>query len=525
MPISLLRTFLILTLLFTPSLSQAQLAQNLFIGNPKALSLGNSVTADPPGIDSIHFNPAGLVRLKQSTKNIKFLTGAVNISGEFNRNDAYRENEDFLNTTDPYADSKSEIDKFAIYLPFLGITETPILAAALGGAAYVSPDNNLAIGTAVYAPLVLGYTRDDDDPGIFYGRSIGISRITFLSPTISLRISDSFSFGVGIGLSYVGTGLDLSVRLPILELAYAHSITGLLCGQTDIADHINICEGSLSPYLPIFDLEADLEKNVSFTYNLGFLWDVTPWLTMGMVYQSPASDTLEGDVNVKLSDNVANFVSGVASSNPLFDEFARSLELIPGNYQINRKGKFVLELPQHLAIGLSMRVTPSLKVNVDLKWTEMSAWDEWKFTFDEPVELLGLLETPVSNADGLTIPRGYEDTLDWSIGLEYQYSDQLRLRFGYEPRSSGIPKDKRDFLIPIGDSILYSVGFAYKYDKDTTLEFALGFMNSEEYIPAGSSTNGNDPDLHAEGLNPSAGLDVSTSFQVTLFEFSYETKL
>lgn len=46
-----------------PATASAQLMQNLTIGNAKAIALGNAVTADPPGVDSIHFNPAGLVQI------------------------------------------------------------------------------------------------------------------------------------------------------------------------------------------------------------------------------------------------------------------------------------------------------------------------------------------------------------------------------------------------------------------------------------------------------------------------------
>src|SRR3954470_14050508 len=45
----------------------AQSAHATFTENigtsPIAMALGNAVTADPPGIESIHFNPAGLARL------------------------------------------------------------------------------------------------------------------------------------------------------------------------------------------------------------------------------------------------------------------------------------------------------------------------------------------------------------------------------------------------------------------------------------------------------------------------------
>ncbi len=36
------------------STAQAQLAQNLTIGNPKAMAMGNAITADSSGIDAVH---------------------------------------------------------------------------------------------------------------------------------------------------------------------------------------------------------------------------------------------------------------------------------------------------------------------------------------------------------------------------------------------------------------------------------------------------------------------------------------
>ena len=43
--------------------AQAQLANNLTIGNPKAKGLANAVTADSTGIDAVHYNPAALTKL------------------------------------------------------------------------------------------------------------------------------------------------------------------------------------------------------------------------------------------------------------------------------------------------------------------------------------------------------------------------------------------------------------------------------------------------------------------------------
>ena len=60
----------------------AQLATNLAI-DPRAMSMGNAVTADPPGIASIHFNPAGLSRLEGRQLELQFLGASVGLESEF----------------------------------------------------------------------------------------------------------------------------------------------------------------------------------------------------------------------------------------------------------------------------------------------------------------------------------------------------------------------------------------------------------------------------------------------------------
>ena len=62
--ISLLTQTIFWTLSLCSGVVQAQLAQNLTIGSPKAMALGNAVTADSTGIDGVHYNPATLSKLK-----------------------------------------------------------------------------------------------------------------------------------------------------------------------------------------------------------------------------------------------------------------------------------------------------------------------------------------------------------------------------------------------------------------------------------------------------------------------------
>src|SRR3990167_5596490 len=49
----------------------AELIEDLTVVSPKALALANAVTADPPGIDFIHFNAAGLIDITHSIPEVK----------------------------------------------------------------------------------------------------------------------------------------------------------------------------------------------------------------------------------------------------------------------------------------------------------------------------------------------------------------------------------------------------------------------------------------------------------------------
>ncbi len=521
--------------------AQAQLAQNLLIGSPKALSLGNAVTADPPGIDSVHFNPAGLSRLKGTQTQVKLITADVSIEGQFLSNAAYEclfvesapENgcpdKDFEPLDpDPYRNTESTVDQFAIYLPGSGVTPIPFIAAPLGGVSYQPPDSRLSFGTAVYAPLILGFVRDEEDPGKFYGQELGLTRLTYFSPTVSWQYSDTLALGFGVGFSYFGVGLKLDYRAPNgFTGGLNQLLSGQCAGQGSLAG-INICAAEIDPYEKLFTLEADLNEPFSPTVNFGLLWEPNAWLTVGAVYQTESSDRLAGDISVDLAPNITAFLLGLSTgTTPIPPAIIDNLTGVntQNNGKIRETGYIDITMPQHFAIGASVQVSPRWKVNVDWKWTQTSAWDNLAFYFDEPLRVLSTL-SPIAGVDqnALIIPRGYEDASNFAYGVEYQFNDQVSLRAGYEPRDSGIPDDKRDFLIPLGDSTLYGFGASWTPDAYHVYDIAFGYTKVDEFVPAASSTNGNDTRTDNFVYNPSAGMDVAYQLEAYLVEFSYHVR-
>lgn len=526
---SLLKNLLAVILIFFTSATQAQLAQNLLIGNAKAISLGNAVTADPPGVDSIHFNPAGLARLQGRQRHIKFVAASVDVVGGFHSNEAYDQWLEDNNEYDPVANTQSEVDKFAFYSPFDGVVEIPFLAAPLGGISYSPPGSSYTFATSVYAPVAGGFIRKDTDPGRFYAREAGISRITFFAPSVAYKFSEHLSVGASVGFSYVGLGVELDFRAPNPLVAAVKNVTDASCNDESNGlilevPTVDICEGSISPFNPLLILEADVKKAVSLTYNLGVLWEPAKWLTLGMVYQSEARDDLNGRASLILTDETVLFTQGLADSNAALDLLIETLELKEENKEINTGATLQLTLPTHIAIGASIIVSPKIKFNIDWKWTQTSSIDKLEVEFEDSIPILEVAGAAgFSNLAGnnLTIPRGYKNSSNFAFGVEYQYSERYALRLGWEPRKSGIPKDKRDFAIPIGEVDLYSIGLSHLWSHDKVLDFAIAYMKSEQFIPAGSSTNGNDFHIDNIVYNPSAGLDVSTRTEIAVFEFGY----
>lgn len=531
-------------LIMVATQASAQLVQNIFIGNPKALALGNAVTADPPGTDAIHFNPAGLARLKGRQFELKGILANLSLEADFTPGSQLQSVfDDFgdLGLVDPgVAYQTSEVDGVSVMLPFNGLTKLPVLAAGLGNFTIANEERRLTFGTGVYAPIMLGLNRDANDPGVYSSSEVGITRLTYFSPTMGIQLTDTLSVGAGIGFSYFGVGLNFDMRLPNFVLGSFDSLQQANClnGITNLVENIicgdgnndGIVDGRLNPFASVASIEAELEKYVSATFNLGLLWEATPWLTLGMAYMSGSRDQLDGEVRIRYSDDVRGFVNSL-SGNPYIGSLVQ-LVGVPGELSSDTTdASVIIEYPQHLAFGASVHVTEKFKTNLDVKWTDTAVWDIWEIKFEQPVEFLGILGLIADSldqgttgghigSDGLYLPRGYQSVWSWALGMEYQYNDRLALRAGYEPRGNSIPRDKADVIVPIGDTFLYSVGFGYQWNQDTWIDGALGYVTSKQKIPANSSTNSTSTAIDNFIYNPYAGYDIETRVDVVVGEIS-----
>lgn len=518
------------------SLAHAQLTHNITLGNPKALSLGNAVTADPPGIDSIHFNPAGLARIKGRERSFKLIAAHMVLEADIGaqRTDGLEQafEDTYCNTSrdcferDPLENTHSETSAPAVMLPGVGVKSVPAMIVPFGGIAFEDPDYGWTFATALYSPEAIGYEREEDDPAAFQGYKVSTTRLTYFAPSLGVAINDELMVGASVGFSWQGVGVHTKFRAPEQTLQF---VAGTF-NQEAVQNIIDL--SLLGPYDNVGNLELELENPLSLSFNLGMLWSPTPWLTLGAAYQSEGKSELEGDFRMENTPEFQETTQGIVE-NALLSGLVVTLSQATLNNQPVEKGAVKMEYttPQALSLGTSVRVMPTWKLNVDVKWIDYSVWDSLDFEFDKPVDFLTIgsaIETLAgeddSDPDRLRMPRNYEDEVSFALGIEHQYNDQLVLRAGYEPRGSSIPDKSIDLLVPLSEADLYAVGFGYELDRFTRLEVALGYLKSSFDIPAGVSKNANGTKAGDVVYNPYAYLDLAGSTNAYIFTLSYDER-
>lgn len=530
----------------------AQLGTNLSV-DARSLSLGNAVTADPLGISAVHFNPAALTKIQGLQTDVQGIVANFDIQREFTVPEGYNV---FGYSDDPLVckdgpeiaadictDFKdkvtSEAEYVSLYVPFLkkmvDLGANQPVAAPTAGIAYNPPGSKFTFASAVYAPLIAGFGAENGNAGNYMGQQVALERVTYLSPTIAYQVSDELSIGGGVGMSYQAIGLKTDLRFPNELIGMLRMIDEVVCTpfkeNSDIITDIlllGMCntEEGMNPFGRFGQMQIALEQSLSPSYNLGVLWEPREDFSFGLVYQSAAKMRLKGNYRVDNAKAPRELINGLMSS-PTGQILAAILGF-PSSVPASESGLVSMdfEYPQHVQAGIKYKIMPDLQVNFDVGWTDYAAWDKFRFEFDRTISALKiakLLSSDVTDSS-LALPMGFTSPWSWGIGIEYSATDRLKLRAGYEPRTSSIPDGKRNTMVPINNAQLFGLGVGYQFDPDTDLDLSIGFLRSRDNIPANTSSLANQTGVNNLLLNPYAGLNVQTATKITILGLNYRTR-
>jgi long-subunit fatty acid transport protein len=509
--------------------ARAALTENLAV-SPVAMSLGNAVTADPPGLDSIHFNPAGLAKITSDTRSDTIFGAALRTTAEFHQPAGFDVG-GF--TEDPLNGTHSDHNKQAIFIPIAGVPSPRLPFAAAAGLAlsWHNEGSPWTFATGTYVPQAVGIdrTKNPDDPARFDGKQVVIQRLVYLSPSVGYKVNDQFQVGLAIPIAHQGFALDTEMRFPNKLLGIIGKLQDAWCGPSgNPLDELGfgLCgtdstgkqSGRLRPFDSIGEMRFSGTAPADVTFNVGALWQPSDKLGFGAVYQSGSKTVITGDYNFHANPMLPEFVRHMYNS--LWGPVVAAMFGFPTSIPTDQGGNFTLVMPYpaHLQLGLKARPIDRVQFNVDAGWTDWSKWNQMTFQFDRSVNLLEMARL-FGQADStkLVIPRGYRSVWSYGYGMQLDVWDGLKLRVGYEPRKSSVPANKIDLIAPMPNLPVKSVGFSYETKDGMKLETGFSYARGRYNVPANTDCNLNCTDFFNVIYNPYAGLDVSGTLVLRYF--------
>lgn len=541
--------------IFSPCLCQAAFNEQVAT-DAVALSLANTVTADPPGIMSIHYNPAGLSLLPDgNTFGNSLVLAHIVRTGRFTADkewpglmngqwgpdptkwpDGYP-TEDDPNSDhggpDPLAGTEGTNSADQMYIPFIGPLQVPVMPSPNLGIATRKPGSRLTFAIANYVPYGAGFVHgDEDDPYRFSAKSVYTQHMVYAAPSASLKISDTLSVGASVGFAQRALGVEVDLRTPNELVA----LTRVLGDATKDLEIPVVSEqtlpppwlgGGLGPYEHVLTLELDARDDFVPSFNLGLLWRPKDWFSFGICYQSESVAELTGDYTWTYSDQFQKHVEWNGKTEMTLQGAGMlDLPFVPTDTQ---KGTVtaIQTFPMRVQTGVMVKPFSRLKLLADLHWANWSVVEEDRFTFDQRIQILRiakLLGYPYGDND-FVVKRNMRDTWHWSAALEYQATDTLSFRLGYERRPTSLNQDQIDALYFLPDATLYGAGVGLKLDKGVKLNLTLGLLQADQLnVENNGSTNLNSTDFTKIG-NHYSGLDYEQDAAIYMAGFSIEMPL
>lgn len=510
--------------------AQAALMENLGIG-VVAMSMGNAMTADPSGLDAMHFNPAGLSRLKGYQRQTSVFGASVLPRATFSAPDGF----DVGGwTEDPVIGTQTGPVRNTVYLPALGKLKGVTLPFMAGGSiAYSFNETNSpwTFAFGAYPSLATNFERrkDPNDPARFSGREVTIQRLAALTPGLSYKLNESLSLGVVVPFSHQVFALNTDLRFPNQLLGTIGNLQKNWCGAGDSNAIdlflLGLCNGEagqINPFKSAGTIDLEMTSSMDPTVNLGVLWEPVDKFALGVLYRGGSNSYLQGRYQVDAEPMLRNFTQGLYSS--VFGPIIGTMTGLPADIPEIQKGNVRMRfpVPETVQVGVKYKPLAQLQVNFDLGWTHWKRWDKLTVEFDQPIALLQTASVfGVQDASKLVLKRGYRNTLTKGVGVQFQATEKITLRAGYESRPSSVSDSVFDLIAPLPDMKLYGLGVGYKFDKKSSVDIGASLVKGSFNIPAGTSCNMNCSDFFNLIYNPYAGLNVRGDMYIRYFGVSF----
>ena len=170
-----------------------------------------------------------------------------------------------------------------------------------------------------------------------------------------------------------------------------------------------------------------------FGFNLGAIYQATADTRFGIAYRSKVEQHLDGKAKFSAPLSIAN--TGVKAD---------------------------VTLPENLSLSAFSRLNDKWDLMGDVTWTRWSQFEELKVVRDNGTTL------------ALT-PENWDNTMRYSVGVSYHYTDAIKLRAGLAYDEEAISDEFRTARIPGNDRKWLSLGAGWKMSPAST--FDIGYAH------------------------------------------------
>lgn len=286
-------------------------------------------------------------------------------------------------------------------------------------------DDSMKVGVGVYSPFGLAIKYNDDWVGRYHAVVSDLKIINF-NPSIGYRVSEQLT---------VGAGMNMMVADVLLSSA------------VDFAALLNQTPGSDDGFA---ELTGDNFSDPGFGFNFGLQYAIDEQTRLGVAYRSEVDIKVAGDADFSVPVSAALLVAG---------------------------GRFVdtgltanITLPASLSLSVSHKVE-KMTFLADMTWTGWSSFDELRVVYDNALQ-----------PDSVTT-EDWNNTMRYSLGMDYQYTDGLVLRTGVALDQTPVPSaERRTPRLPGNDRTWLSFGASYQIDEDLSVDVGYShlFFNDTE---------------------------------------------
>lgn len=263
--------------------------------------------------------------------------------------------------------------------------------------------------------------------------------MTELTPSIKAGIGVNVPFGLKTEYDDQWLGRFQAVKSELKTININPSIAFKVSDQLSLGLGVSAMWAEAELTRQVFTGGPEPEVRIKgddwgFGFNLGAIYQATANTRVGIAYRSKVKQELDG--KAKFEAPLAGLSTDVTAK---------------------------VDLPESFSASVFSRLNSKWDLMADITWTRWSRFQE-----------LRILR---NNGTTLTVtPENWENTMRYSIGINYHYSDTVKLRAGLAYDEEAIKDEFRTARIPGNDRKWVSLGAGWKVTPVSTLDIGYSHL-------------------------------------------------